>query len=239
MRIALLLTLPLALIAADKAPTPYLAGAKVPDLTRILPPPPADGDARNQDDRTTFTATRALAGTPRWKLATSDVTDDRYTVYACAMGMTLDETSAPALARIFARLGGDDMVGHAKSTFAVRRPYLNQPGDICEAKTDHLAGNGDYPSGHTSNGWLTALILAELLPDRATEILRRGREYGESRYICGAHSRSAVEAGYMSGAVIVSQLHANADFRADMDAARAELARLAKGARPVEGCPAD
>ena len=133
----------------------------------------ADGDARNQDDRTTFTATRALAGTPRWKLATSDVTDGRYTVYACAMGMTLDDTSAPALARIFARLGGDNMVGHAKSTFAVRRPYLNQPGDICEAKTDHLAGNGDYPSGHTSNGWLTALILAELLPDRATVTLTK------------------------------------------------------------------
>ncbi len=238
MRIALL-ALPLALIAADKAPTPYLAGAKVPDLTKILPPPPNEGDARNQDDRATFTATRALEGTPRWTLATNDVTDDRYTVYACAMGMTLDAARAPALARIFARLGGDNMVGHAKSTFAVRRPYLNQRGDICESKTDHLAGNGDYPSGHTSNGWLTALILAELLPDRATEILRRGREYGESRYICGSHSRSAVEAGYMSGAVIVSQLHANGDFRADMDAARAELARLAKNTTDLPTCPAN
>ena len=239
MRRLFLLALPLALAAADQAPRPYLAGAKVPDLVRILPPPPTTGDARNQDDRATFTDTRKLAGSPRWKMATSDVTDDRYTVYACAMGMKLDAAKAPALARVFARLGDGGMVGRAKARFAVRRPYLNQPGDICEAKTDHLANNGDYPSGHTSNGWLTALILAELLPDRATEILQRGREYGESRYLCGSHSRSAVEAGYMSGAVIASRLHASADFRADMDAARAELARLAKDTAPVAGCAAN
>jgi acid phosphatase (class A) len=131
------------------------------------------------------------------------------------------------------------MVGRAKDSLAVRRPYLDQPGEICEPKTAHLAGNGDYPSGHTSNGWSTALVLAELMPGRATEILRRGRQYGESRMICGSHSRSAVEAGYMAGAVIVSQLHASADFRHDMDRARAELASLARQPAKVAACALD
>lgn len=232
--------LPVALLAADRTEHRYLDGVAVPDLVRILPPPPAAGDPRNRDDRATFAETRALAGGARWRLATSDVTDDRYTVFACALGLRLDATRAPALARLFARMGDGGMVGRAKDALAVRRPWLDQPGAICEPKTAHLAGNGDYPSGHTSNGWATALILAELLPGRATEILARGRQYGESRYLCGAHSRSAVEAGYMAGAVMVSQLHARADFRRDMDAARTELARLAAGGTDeAPACAAD
>ncbi|MET4897813.1 phosphatase PAP2 family protein [Sphingomonadaceae bacterium jetA1] len=218
--------LSLGLIAADQPLPSYLNGASVPDLMRILPPPPVSGDPRAIDDRATFRATRKYAGTPRWALATRDVTDDRFTVFACAIGRRLDATRAPALARIFSRMGDGGMVGRAKDGFAIRRPYLDQPGAICEPKTAHLAGNGDYPSGHTSNGWATALILAELIPARATEILERGRRYGESRYICGSHSRSAVEAGFMAGSVLVSRLHAEAGFRDDLDAARRELAAL-------------
>jgi membrane-associated phospholipid phosphatase len=231
--------LPIALVAADRPPAPYLVDAAAPDLVRILPPPPSPGDPRNLDDRATFAASRALVASPRWRRATSDVTDDRYTVFACAMGMKLDAAKTPALARVFARMGDGGMVGRAKDTLAVRRPYLDQPGEICEPKTAHLAGNGDYPSGHTSNGWSTALVLAELMPGRATEILRRGRQYGESRMICGSHSRSAVEAGYMAGAVIVSQLHASADFRHDMDSARAELASLSRQPVKVAACALD
>lgn len=226
-----LAVLPIALIAADQPLAPYLTATQMPDLTRILPPPPTSGDPRAVDDRETFRTTRRLAGTPRWTMATKDVTDDRFTVFACAMGRTLDARSAPALARVFARMGDGGMVGRAKDRFAARRPYLDQPGAICEAKTAHLAGNGDYPSGHTSNGWATALVLAELMPERATQILRRGRQYGESRYVCGAHSRSAVEAGFMAGAVMVSRLHASAAFRTDMDRARAEIEQQRDGDR--------
>jgi acid phosphatase (class A) len=86
-----------------------------------------------------------------------------------------------------------------------------------------LAGNGDYPSGHAAGGWLEALILAELVPDRATEILARGRAFGESRAICGAHSLSAVQAGWLAGAAAAAVLHGSPEFRADLDAARAEL----------------
>jgi acid phosphatase (class A) len=214
----------LALVAAADAPRDYLAGRPMPDLMQILPAPPKPGSPVDLDDRATFEQTRALLGTPRGDMATRDVTDDRYTVFACAIGRKLDAHSSPALARLFARMADQKMVGHAKDGFAVKRPYLGGDLPICEPKTAHLAGNGDYPSGHTSSGWSAALILAELIPDRATAILRRGRQYGESRYICGSHSRSAVEAGYMAGSVLVAMLHTSPEFRRDMDAARAELA---------------
>ena len=229
-----LLLAALMLLAAADSPPPYLQPADMPDLSLILPKPPAHGSAEAVADRAVFDATRRLRGSSRWALATRDVTDDRYTVFACAIGARLDARSAPALARVFARMSDAGMVQRAKDGFAVRRPYLGTDRPICEPKTAHLAANGDYPSGHTSGGWSTALILAELLPDRATAILRRGRHYGESRYICGAHSRSAVEAGFMAGSVLVARLHAAPDFRRDMDAARDELARALTTVTPIE-----
>jgi hypothetical protein len=52
-----------------------------------------------------------------------------------------------------------------------------------------LRKDGSYPSGHSSIGWGWALILTELAPDRAEEILARGRAFGGSRNVCNAHYR--------------------------------------------------
>ncbi len=226
----------LALATGATASTDYLRNQPMPDLMKVLPAPPKPGSPQDLDDRATFRQTRALLSTPRGEMATRDVTDDRFTVFACAIGRKLDATSSPALTHIFARMSDQGMVGSAEDGFAVKRPYLKDNLPICEPKTAHLAGNGDYPSGHTSSGWSAALILAELMPDRATQILRRGRQYGESRYICGSHSRSAVEAGYMAGSVLVAMLHTSPDFRREMDAARTELARAVRSAPDPGRC---
>jgi acid phosphatase (class A) len=79
---------------------------------------------------------------------------------------------------------------------------------------------------------MEALILAELAPDRAADILARGRAFGESRLICGSHSLSAVEAGWMAGAAATAALHAQPAFRQDLEAARAELLK-ARAAAPA------
>lgn len=206
--------------------TSYLAELPRPDLMQVLPPPPVTGSPGDEDDRATFRETRKAQGSDRWTIATNDVTDKAFTTFACSMGMQLDERKSPALAHVLERAGGGLIVDPVKKGYARRRPYLDQDLPICEPKTAHLAGNGDYPSGHATGGWATALILAELLPDRATQILARGRAFGESRYICGSHSKSAVEAGYLSGAALVATLHASADFRQDMEAARKELSQM-------------
>jgi acid phosphatase (class A) len=226
----------LALATGATASTDYLRNQSMPDLMLVLPAPPKPGSPQDLDDRATFRETRALLGTPRGDMATRDVTDDHFAVFACAIGRKLDARSSPALTRIFAQMSDQNMVGRAKDGFAVKRPYLKDDLPICEPKTAHLASNGDYPSGHTTSGWSAALILAELMPDRATQILRRGLQYGESRYICGSHSRSAVEAGYMAGSALVAMLHTSPDFRREMDAARLDLAKVKAPAPDAGRC---
>ncbi|MDB5451330.1 MAG: acid phosphatase, partial [Phenylobacterium sp.] len=72
------------------------------------------------------------------------------------------------------------------------------------------------------------LILAELAPDRATQILSRARAFGEGRLVCGVHNLSAVEAGRMNGSIVVAALHGSEEFRKDMDVARKEIAAARK-----------
>ncbi|WP_010546343.1 acid phosphatase [Sphingomonas elodea] len=225
------------MLAAPQSPDTgaYLAPEAYPDGMAILPPPPPPGSAAAALDLKIFRDTRRLAGTQRWQIATDDVTNDPLRRNACAMHMVLDARRAPALAHLLDRAATGPVVSRVKAAYQVPRPYLRTNGEICEPKTAHLAGNGDYPSGHTANGWMEALILAEVMPERATAILARGRAYGESRAICGSHSRSAVEAGFMAGAVVVAALHGAPAFRRDVEAARAEVAALAASApRPDE-----
>lgn len=205
---------------------PYLTPAQYPDGMAILPPPPAPDSPAAALDLQVFRDTRRLQGSPRWKIATDDVTNDPLRRNACALGLALDAGRAPALARLLDRAGTGPVVGRVKAAYQVPRPYLRVEGPICEPKTAHLAGNGDYPSGHTANGWLEALILAEVAPDRATALLARGRAFGESRAICGSHSKSAVEAGYLAGAAIFAVLHRAPAFQHDLTAARSEVDRL-------------
>jgi acid phosphatase (class A) len=204
----------------------YLSPGATPDGVRILPPAPTKGSPVARADRELFAATRQLQGSPRWQVATSDVDTGPFEHFACALGDRLTAQTAPALARLLDRAGTSGVVDPVKQLYRAPRPYLGSNAPICQARTEHLAANGDYPSGHAANGWMEALILAELAPDRATEILERGRAFGESRLICGVHSRSAVEAGWLAGSAATAALHGSAEFRADLEAARIELARV-------------
>ncbi|WEJ98804.1 MAG: phosphatase PAP2 family protein [Candidatus Sphingomonas phytovorans] len=228
MRTTLLLAAWLALTATSQAADtgPYLAPDRVPDGVAILPPPPAPGSAAARADHAIFVATRTLRGTPRWRLATEDVSNAPLDRYACALGMKLTPASAPALTRLLDRAGTGDLVNPVKQHYRVPRPYLGTDSPICEPRTAHLAGNGDYPSGHAANGWLEGLILAELAPERATAILARARAYGESRAVCGSHSASAVQAGWMAGSAMFAMLGGAPGFQRDLKAARDELVSI-------------
>jgi hypothetical protein len=225
------------LTAATEAPRGYLPVGARPRLTEILPPPPSPGSARAEADRRLFVESRELEGSPRWEQATSDVTGSMFRHFRCALGIEPTEKDAPALTRLLDRAGLDrSVVGHAKSHYQTVRPWVDNDLPICEPRTEHLAGNGDYPSGHAAHGQHVAMILAAIAPDRSTELLARGREFGESRWICGSHSQSAAEAGLLAGAAIFSAELNSAEFRRDLEAARSELAllRARSSARPAQ-----
>ena len=209
------------------------------DDTAILPAPPAPGSAADKDDRDTFTATRRLEGTPRWRLATSDA--DRRPVsvlrdFSCAMGATIDPSRAPALMTMLDRSYRDvgKSISRVKTLYHRARPLAGNEAPVCEPRSKHLETSYSFPSGHATQGWATALLLADLVPDRASAIMDRGRVYGESRVVCGAHWASDVAASRLAGAALFKALQSASDFRSDLDRARQELVAARKAPSPSD-----
>ncbi len=204
----------------------YLQPAARPDLTKILPQPPEPGSPRALADAAIFDQTRALKDTPRWKQATDDVTGTAFHHFEAALGVTLTPANAPILSALLERAGDDrSVVGLAKTHWGAQRPYVGKDAaPVCEPKRPDLTANPDYPSGHSAFGEHVAMILAEVVPSRADALYARGRDYAQSRWICGSHTVSATEAGVMSGAVIYGAEHTSEAFERDIAMARAEVA---------------
>lgn len=226
----LLALLPLAACAPVQTPVSKMPPASVVATLRtaeVLPAAPRAGTARYQADRQVFLATRKLEGTPRWALAQQDVdyaTPRLMADFSCAMGAPLDAARLPKLAVLVdaTSKAADASTGPAKKANQRRRPFLIDAGATCQS-TEQLKNSFDYPSGHATRGWAVGLVLTELAPDRASDLLLRSRAFADSRVVCGVHNLSAIDAGAMNGAAVVAMLHADASFQASLAEAKREL----------------
>lgn len=219
---------------AAAAPKGYLSEEATPNLLAILPPPPAGHSAAEAADRAVYNATRAFQGSPRWALATNDVADGGAALledYACVLGQRIDQASVPDLMRLLdrARIDIARATRAAKRRYRRLRPFVGNDMPICVARTAELADSFSYPSGHSGQGWAYGLIMANLMPEKATQFLVRSRLYGESRVVCGVHWLSDVEAARTGASALIAVLLADPDFRTDLDRARADLKRALSG----------
>jgi acid phosphatase (class A) len=216
------------------APKGYLSDEATPNLVAILPPPPAGHSAGEAADRAVYNATRAYQGSPRWALATNDVADGGAALledYACVLGQRIDQTRVPDLMRLLdrARIDVARATRVAKRRYRRLRPFVGNEAPICVARTPELADSFSYPSGHAGQGWAYGMIMASLMPEKATQFLVRSRLYGESRVVCGVHWLSDVEAARTGASALMSVLQADPGFRADLERARADLKRALEG----------
>ncbi len=229
-------------LAGQKVPSSYLKPAQV-DILSILPPAPVVGDTRYEADREMFRMTRKLEGTPRWNMAVSDVKwgkPEMMRNFSCALGFVVTPGKAPKLSALLDRAGNDTQrqTNVAKDFYKRARPFKIDDGPICQSR-EELGDGYDYPSGHTTGGWTWALVLSDVVPDRASAIMARGRAYGESRIVCGAHNASAVEAGRLSATITMEVVRNTAAYRRDLKAARIEMSRPRKTAPAPTGCEAE
>jgi acid phosphatase (class A) len=224
----------------------YLTKEEVPDSLALVPPPPAAGTGVLAADEEANRAGRALRGTPRFAQATEDanLTFPRAAgSLACALGAPITERDTPHLYTLLRRVLSDAgySTGAAKNKYMRKRPFLVNGEPTCTpADEKDLAKQGSYPSGHSAAGWAWALVLAEVAPDRAEALVERGRAFGQSRVVCNVHWQADVNEGRILGAATVARLHGDAAFRADLAAAKKEIAAVrAKSAVPDRDCPAE
>jgi len=113
--------------------------------------------------------------------------------------------------------------GVFKNYFKTKRPYqVDSNIQACVApKPSNL--DRSYPSGHTTMGYAMGIVLANLIPEKAKEIMERSRLYGENRINCGAHFPSDVSGGQVLGTLVAKELLKNNEFQLLMKASKEEL----------------
>ena len=224
----------------------YLPRNAVPNSLALIPPPPAAGSAALAYDEEISRKALTLRGTLRWTLANEDANlmfPQAAGTFSCALNAPVTEQDTPHLYMLLRRTLSNAAVSTytAKEHYNRTRPVVVNKEPICttdEGKS--YIKDGSYPSGHTAIGWAWALILSEISPEQTGAILARGRAFGEGRVICNVHWQSDVIEGRFMGAATVARLHADPTFRADLEAAKAELAAVrAKGRKPLRDCAAE
>lgn len=233
---------------------PYLTPNAV-DILRLLAPPPAGDDALARD----LAAVRAFQeerSAERYRQALDDARVSVF-LFADVLGPAFDAENLPITERFFGRVNREmgRFITQTKNCWRRPRPFeldasirpaddllastgmrtgapppVAGPGTPCIAELTESAYSFSYPSGHTTFGALSAILLAQMVPEKHVELFERGWEYGASRIVAGVHFPSDVEAGRILASVVAALLLQEERFRADFAAARAEL-RTALGLR--------
>jgi acid phosphatase (class A) len=200
----------------------YISVSSV-DLVHILAPPPApDSAAGKADLKAVLEAQRSW--TPA--IVASAQADEQLSVFRFAevIGPGFKPENLPFTTKFFERISSDQAqaVRAAKAYFHRPRPFVV---DAEIKPAERLSANASYPSGHATFAYVGAIILADMLPEKAAAIFERAEVYAHNRVIEGVHYPSDLEAGRISGSVIDNVLLHDAHFMADYEKARVEVRR--------------
>lgn len=214
----------LPLYAADAPKSAPFITAQDLDLTRFLPPPPANDSVQTKQELAEVLSVQVMR-TPEMVSHVQYDEEQNVWIFADVMGPKFKAEALPKFATFFARVAATEgpITAVPKEAWKRPRPFvlsdLVRP--VAEKKT-----SASYPSGHTTVGTLMGIVLADMIPEKKTEIMTRTWEYGANRLVGGVHFRSDIEMGRISGSLIAANIMARDDFKAEFGPAKAELRTL-------------
>jgi len=214
--------------AGGSSPPPlargYLDAAAADAIARgFAPPPPSPtlwpGDLHPN-----------TPGSDRWWLAIADAElrpPEAAQHFDCVLETRLAARPRPALTRLMTRLLADsDAVSRRLAELHPRRRPIAVDRDLqpCQRIDAATRDTPSWPARGAVAGKVYGEMFAQLAPDRAEAARARGFEIGHSRAICRMNWLPDVEAGVRVGRRVYVAAHDTADFQADLEAARAEVA---------------
>jgi acid phosphatase (class A) len=211
----------------------YLAPGQ-PDSAAILAPPPLAGSAEQAADMAEVVAVFKACTTNETATAFSE---RKFSVFnfAPAVGSGFQPGKFPVTEAFFKRVQSDAAAATdtAKEYWKRPRPYVVDP-SLASGK---LEKSFSYPSGHSTESMVLALVLADLFPDRSEGIFAIARNIGWHRVEIARHYLTDIYAGRVFARAIVREMKSNAAFQKDLAAAKRELAGTTQAAAAESAVP--
>lgn len=209
--------------AAEPAIAPLLSPAET-DAARLIPAPPAQGSERERAEVAELHAIQSTRSSDELAHALDSGKHEDASIFAAVLGPGFDLSRLPATASLMAQVRADDSaaVKRAKAYFKRPRPWIVDASIVGCPHGDNKPLSS-YPSGHSTMIFAAATVLADLVPEKAQDLLRFAQGFAHDRLVCGHHFQSDVVAGEVYGGVIAADLLHRTDLQAQIAAARAEL----------------
>ncbi|HEV7817381.1 MAG TPA: phosphatase PAP2 family protein [Janthinobacterium sp.] len=232
------ITLPLLCLAtlamgSAHAAGPIFVSAAQTHSEQILMTPPASDSDITKAELVELHRLESVRTQEQIEQAKADDKLETMFIYKDVLGEKFNSVNLPVTAAFAARVKNDEgfNANPAKTAFHRMRPYnLDKTlHPVCNTKTK----DDSYPSGHTTAGYLGALVLIEMVPEKRDAILARAAEYAHNRLVCGVHYPSDIEASKLVAYSTHAVMDSNPQFQKELAAAKVEL-RQALGL-PVSG----
>ena len=215
--------------AQDNIVQPYFELNQLPKLINIMPAPPAFDSPEFSYDVVRYGWGKEQRLDPdRVAQAIADAEwDDHAKLYALwkdAFGLEVTETNTPEIWKLLetSLATTDPMRKETKAFYKRQRPFERYDDSMPSHEEDELRGEGSYPSGHSLRGWGISLLLAQIAPERAEQVFKRGWDYCNSRVIVGAHWQSDVDNSRTAASIGFCALQGSEEFIAQMKKAQIE-----------------
>jgi len=183
-----------ATVTPKPAKTGYYVDSAVLDVGIFLPEPPTADSAANIAELTELHRIEQVRTPEQVIKAKADEDEEDMFVFKTVFGPGFTAEALPVTAVLGVHVKNEQsVVGNQLKRYYQRpRPYQTDTTlhPVCALKTEH----DSYPSGHGLTGYLEAFTLANIAPERRTEILARADDYARNRLVCGVHYPSDIEA---------------------------------------------
>lgn len=212
-----------ALKPMEPAQPTYVTSAQV-DVMKLLPPPPPLQSEEQNRDLDELLAIQKLRTPAQEQRALGDAMTDTFG-FADVLGPKFTAAALPKLAHLMDKVRGD-----GATIESIGKDNWKRPRPFETSKEIHAVGNlpegGSYPSGNSTVGYLTAIVLASMIPEKAAALFARGRETGFNRLVLGVHYPTDVEAGRLLATAVATSLFQNPTFLEDFAEAKTELRQV-------------
>lgn len=220
-------------VMAQKA-QPYFTSPEMPNALHYLPGPPQTNEMRFAYDTAQYNWGKRMRPTSRGVKARLDAEfsiERMAAIFSPVLGIEISKENTPQLWKLLtdANKTAQGACDSAKITYNRPRPYMvfHEP-TLVPGDEEPLSHNGSYPSGHTTLGWTTALILCEIYPAAQDALLKEGFEYGQSRVIAGFHWQSDVDAARVVASAAFARLHTSPAYLKQLRKAQKEFRKKKK-----------
>ncbi|HTR41931.1 MAG TPA: phosphatase PAP2 family protein [Pseudomonadales bacterium] len=205
---------------AQEKPTHYLPAGR-PDALALLTPPPLPGSPEQAADMQEVRTVSRAATSNEVAMAFSE---KKFSIFnfTSAIGPSFQPGKFPKTEAFMHNVQGDGeaVADYSKDIWKRPRPFM----------IDHSLATGtlektfSYPSGHSTESMVLALVLADLFPDRHDAIIAKARSIGWHRVEIARHYPTDIYAGRVLAQAIVEQMKLSPDYQRDFAAAQAEIA---------------